>query len=199
LEENFEFEAAKEFVLNKLKRELSEGLIYHSVEHTLDVVEATRLFGEMEGLKNRDISILETAALFHDIGFTEGYLDHEVSSIKIAREALPGFGYSQYDIEVIANLIKATKIPQNPQNHLEEILADSDLNYLGRGDMFIIGQRLHYEWCQNGQEISLREWHKIQLKFLKCHRYFTKSAIKLREAGKQENIRELENLLRVEN
>ncbi len=28
-------------------------------------------------------------------------------------------------IEVIANSIKATEIPQNPQNHLEEILADS--------------------------------------------------------------------------
>lgn len=190
-----DFEAAKKFVLNKLKRELSEDLIYHSVEHTLDVVEATRVFGEMEGLKNRDIRILETAALFHDIGFTESYQKHEASSIKIAREVLPRFGYSQDDIEVIASSIKATEIPQNPQNHLEEILADSDLNYLGRDDMFVIGQRLHYEWGKNGQEISLQEWHKIQIKFLKQHRYFTKSAISLREAKKQENLRELEKSL----
>lgn len=199
MEEYFDFEAAKKFALNKLKNELSDSLSYHCVEHTLDVVAATRLFGELEGLTNRDIRVLETAALFHDMGFVETYLNHEAISIQIAREALPAFGYSQDDIEVIANLIKATELPQNPQNLLEEILADSDLNYLGRNDMLTIGQRLRSEWEKNGHETTLKEWQALELKFLKQHRYFTRSAIKLREDQKQENIQTLEKLLGVEN
>jgi uncharacterized protein len=92
-------------------------------------------------------------------------------------------------------MIRATKIPQNPQNHLDKILDDADLDYIGRDDMFVISQRLQYEWSRYGKLNSLRDWNEIQIDFLKNHHYFTKSAIKLREAKKQENIRELELLL----
>lgn len=192
-----DFDAVKQFVLEKLGKELSKYLTYHSVEHTLDVMIAARRLGEMEGLSNEQIRLVETAALFHDIGFTETYDGHEDISIQIAREVLPGFGYSQEDIETIISLILATEIPQNPQNHLEEILADADLDYIGRDDMFLIGQRLQYEWYRHGIIKTLREWHEKQMDFLKKHRYFTKSAHKLREPKKQENIRELEELLNI--
>jgi exopolyphosphatase/pppGpp-phosphohydrolase len=192
-----DFDAAKQFVLEKLEKELSKDLTYHSVGHTLDVMIAARRLGEMEGLPNEQVCLVETAALFHDIGFTETYDGHEDVSIQIVREVLPGFGYSQEDIETIINLIVATEIPQNPQNHLEEILADADLDYIGRDDMFLIGQRLQFEWYRHGIIKTLREWHEKQIDFLKNHRYFTKSAHKLREPKKQENIRELEELLNI--
>ena len=191
--------AAKQFVLKKLRRELSEDLIYHSVEHTLDVMEAVRRLGEMEGLQNVQIILLETAALFHDLGFTEIYDGHEEVSVRFAREALPRFGYSQADIEVIVGMIRATKLPQNPQNHLEEVLADADLDYIGREDMFIIGQRLYNEWIRYGKIDSLREWNEKQMSFLKAHYYFTRSANTLRKGRKQENIRELEKALHTPN
>jgi predicted metal-dependent HD superfamily phosphohydrolase len=187
--------AAKQFVLEKLGRGLNKDLTYHSIEHTLDVTDAARKLGEMEGLPDRQICLIETAALFHDIGFTKVYDGHEKISVQIARETLPGFGYSQEDIETIAHLIMATEIPQNPQNHMEEILADADLDYIGRDDMFLIGQRLQYEWCLHDKINTLREWHEKQMEFLKKHQYFTKSAQKLREAKKQKNILELEELL----
>ena len=187
--------AAKQFALDKLNSELDKDLIYHSVEHTLDVVSAARLLGTMEGLFSRDIALLETAAMYHDIGFTETYEGHEEHSIKIARKALPKFGYSQDHIQIITGAIHATKLPQRPQNLMESVLADSDLDYLGREDMFVIGQRLHYEWSRQGRKMSLVEWHETQIRFLQKHRYFTKSALRLREARKQKNIRELENLL----
>lgn len=191
---NVDIVAAKQFVLEKLSKGLSKDLTYHSVEHTLDVMIAARRLGEMEGLPNEQICLIETAALFHDIGFTKVYDGHEKISVQIARETLPEFGYSQEDIETITHLILATEIPQNPQNHMEEILADADLDYIGRDDMFLIGQRLQFEWCRHGKIKTLREWHEKQMKFLKKHQYFTKSAQKLREAKKQKNIQELEEL-----
>ncbi len=194
-----DFEAAKQFVLMKLGEELSEDLIYHSVEHTLDVIEAVRRLGEMEGLQEAQIGLLETAALFHDVGFTKVYDGHEEVSMQIAREVLPQFGYPQADIEAIVDLIRTTVLPQTPQNHLDEILADADLDYIGRDDMFIIGQRLYDEWSRHGKIDSPREWNEKQMKFLKGHRFFTRSAKKLREVKKQENIRELEKILHTTN
>jgi uncharacterized protein len=188
-------DAAKLFVLKKLKRELSKDLTYHSVEHTQDVMQAARRLGEMEGLQSVQIDLLETAALMHDTGFTKIYDGHEEVSMQIAEEVLPQFEYSQSDIELIVDLIKTTELPQNPLNHMQEILADSDLDYIGRDDMFIIGQYLCDEWSRYGKIYSLREWNEQQIKFLKGHRFFTKSANKLREAKKQENIRKLEMLL----
>jgi len=190
-----EFQNAKQFALDKLKGELSEDLIYHSVEHTLDVVKAAKVLGEMEGLQNSDMLLLEIAALYHDIGFIESYEDHEDYSIKITREVLPNFGFSKEEIEIITSAIHATKIPQSPLNHIGEVLADSDLDNLGREDVFVIGQRIHSELSRYGRTLTLIEWYEEQMSFFKKHRYFTKSAIKIREAKKQENIRKLENTL----
>lgn len=189
------FQNAKQFALEKLKGELSENLVYHSVEHTLDVVKAAKALGEMEGLQNSDMLLLEIAALYHDIGFIESYEDHEDHSIKIAREVLPNFGFSKEEIEIITSAIQATKIPQKPLNRIGEVLADSDLDNLGREDVFVIGQRIHSELSRYGRTLTLIEWYEEQMSFFKTHRYFTKSALKIREAKKQENIRELENFL----
>ena len=150
---------------------------------------------EMEGVNGMDVNLIKTAALFHDIGFVETYDGHEKVSIEFAKDILPGYGYSEKDISQIAGMIKSTEIPQSPNNHLEMILADADLDYIGRDDIFIIGQRLQYEWKIIGKISTLREWHEKQLEFLKTHQYFTQSAKKLRNKQKLKNIHELEMLL----
>ena len=190
-----DFEAVKQYVLERLKNELNRDLTYHSVEHTIDVMESAERLAKLEGMKNGEISLLKTAALMHDMGFLKVYDGHEEVSIAFAGELLPQFGYSGKEIDIIQNLIRATRIPQKPLTHLEEILADSDLDYIGRDDLFLIGQRLHYEWLKYGKVSSLREWHEKQLAFLKKHHFFTPSAKKLRENKKQQNIKEIEFLL----
>lgn len=190
-----DFESLKDYILDRLRKELDENLAYHSVGHTKDVMRAAVDYAEMEGVNGRELCLLKTAALFHDIGFTKVYKGHEDASIDIAKEVLPNYGYSDKDINTIAGMINATKIPQSPTNHLEEIMADADLDYIGRDDLFMIGQKLQYEWKKVGIISTVREWHEKQLAFLKNHNYFTRSAQKLREEKKQENIRELEELL----
>jgi HD superfamily phosphodiesterase len=190
-----DFEGAKKYTLERLRNELNDKLHYHSVEHTLDVLDSVTRLAEMENVNGHDQVLLKTAALFHDLGFVETYDGHEDASIRIATKVLPEYGYSPEDIKVIDGLIRSTEIPQSPQNHLEEIMADADLDYLGRDDLYLIGQRLQYEWQLHGIVSSLREWHEKQLKFLKVHNYFTESAKKLRDKRKQENIKELETLM----
>jgi putative nucleotidyltransferase with HDIG domain len=190
-----DFEGVKDFVITKLRRELSSKLYYHSVEHTLDVIDAAERLADLENVNGHDKLLLKTGALFHDLGFCETYDGHEEASIRLANDNLPRFGYSEADINVISGLIKCTEIPQNPKTHLEEIMADADLDYLGRDDIFLTGQKLQLEWKLRGKISTLREWHEAQLRFIRNHHYFTSTAKKLREAGKQANIVQLEYLL----
>lgn len=190
-----DFEGVKEFVVKKLSQELSKRLHYHSLEHTLDVEEAVERLAVLEQVNGHELILLKTGALFHDLGFCETYDGHEDASIKIAREKLPGFGYSESDVGVVAGLIKCTELPQTPKNHLEQIMADADLDYLGRDDLFLTGQKLQYEWKLRGKISTLREWHELQFKFIKKHKYFTESARKLRDHGKLDNLKQLKTLL----
>jgi predicted metal-dependent HD superfamily phosphohydrolase len=192
-----EFEALKKHVLGQLEEKLDKDLTYHCLDHTLDVLDSAVRIANWEGLNGHDLCLVKSAALFHDIGFLETYNDHESASIKKAREILPKFGCTEDDMKKIEGMINSTRLPQTANNILEKIMADADLDYLGRDDFFLIGQRLQYEWKMLGKITTLREFHEIQYGFLKNHEYFTESAKKMRENKKQENIKDIEDLLSI--
>jgi uncharacterized protein len=188
-------QAAKEFILNKLKTELKQDLYYHCLNHTLDVYESAKKLAALENISDTDLVLLETAALFHDTGFLAGYADHEEQSVKVTKKILPGFGYSESDIEVICRMILSTRLPQQPVTLLEKILCDADLDYLGRDDFFMIANKLLCEWNENGIPITLKKWYNVQVNFLMNNHYFTKSAISLRKEKKRENLSQILELL----
>jgi uncharacterized protein len=190
-----DFAAAKEFILNKLKKELKPGLFYHCYNHTIDVYESAMKLAKLENIDDNDLSLLLTAALFHDTGFLTGYKEHEEQSVIVTRKILPEFGYSQNEIDIITRMIQATKLPQNPKNILEKVLCDADLDYLGRDDFFMIANKLLCEWNLNGIPTSLKKWYCIQVDFLSNNEYFTKSAISLRKEKKKENLSQILELL----
>lgn len=183
-----QFKPAGEFILKKLSKELPKHLSYHSVAHIEDVYEAAQYLGKEEGISEDDMKLLLTAAWYHDSGFLKGAKDHEEESCRIARENLPKFDYQPEEIEKICGMIMATKIPQTPKNHLEEILADADLDYLGRDDFFSIGEKLFNELSIFGVLSTEDEWNRLQIRFLESHHYFTKTAIKLRKEKKEAHL-----------
>ncbi|MFC3811782.1 HD domain-containing protein [Lacihabitans lacunae] len=182
----------RNFVEEKLKNNLSHNLKYHGFHHTLDVVKMSLSIAKSEGIiEQKELNILEAAAWFHDIGFISTFIGHEEESCKIAEENLPKFGFSKSDITRIKNLIMATKIPQNPKNKLEEILADADLDYLGREDYDKISETLFYELQERLIVKDLNDWRKTQIKFLKSHKYWTKTSINNRAPKKAEKLQAL--------
>jgi uncharacterized protein len=178
----------KSIIIKRLKEELPQHLSYHSVNHVKDVIKSVEMIAKAENIDKKTIVLLKTAALFHDTGFLFGAKDHEEKSCDIAQSYLLDFGYNQGEIDQIKGMIMATKIPQSPKNKLEEILADADLDYLGRDDFFTIGDKLFDELSMFGIVNSVRDWNLLQEKFLQSHHYFTKTAIELRNTKKQENL-----------
>jgi hypothetical protein len=190
-----QFTDIQEIILDKLERELPEYLYYHNVKHTVDVVTEVELIGWAENCSDEEILLLKTAGLFHDVGHTVAYDNHEFHGTVIAREMLPKFNYSPEEIEKICSIIMSTKLPPRPTNLLENIICDSDLDYLGRSDFIPVSNTLYEELKAQNKMGSLNDWNKIQVKFISGHQYFTSTARSLREVNKQQQIERIQSLI----
>jgi len=192
-----DFAGAWQYALRRLEKETSPRLTYHSVAHTRDdVVPAAARLAALENVAGEELNLLLTAAWYHDLGFVKNSAaDHEAVAVRIAAQVLPRYGLSPGQIRVIKGLIMVTHIPQSPATRLEQILADADLDSLGRDDFWSLNQALRAERATLGKSTTDESWYSSQLAFLQAHNYFTASATKLRAAGKQRNIEGMIKLL----
>ena len=191
-----DFETMRASIINRLRSLLPEDIIYHDVPHTLNVEKAVIRYGKLEGVNADDMLLLCTAALYHDAGFIMQYDKNEDFGIAMARSSLGKFGYTPDQIEVISDIIGATRISVEPKTLLEEIMCDADHDYLGRPDYHVIAKKLRKEMAQFGKEFSEEEWIIYQLDFLQNHhRYYTETAQNIRAYGKSVRIADLQKKL----
>jgi len=183
------FEEVRNYLLNKLENELPASLNYHNIQHTRDVLSACEMLAAEENIhSDTELTLLKTAAVFHDAGFLSIYTGHEEESCKLALSILPDFGYSPESLEEICRMIRATKIPQEPHDKLSRILCDADLYYLGTNNYQEKAENLFLEMMTAGIVKSRMEWTERQIHFLEEHRYFTQSAIDKLSAGQHQNL-----------
>lgn len=191
-----DFDGAKRYALEKLEIELPPVLLYHSIQHTRDdVVPNVERLSAIEGIHGDSLLLVVTAAFYHDIGYIQRPEEHEMIGAQIAIQVLPQFGYNTEQISTISGIIMATRYPQTPHNLLEEIMADADLDILGREDFIHRNADLRREWSALSTPVSDEVWYSSQLEFLRSHQYFTAAAKTLREAGKRQNIQTMMELL----
>lgn len=191
-----QFEDIQRKVLDFLQEKLPKHLHYHNYAHTIDVTNQAELIGIGEGISDEDLLLLKTAALFHDTGHVIQSPNHEFYSTEIAKEWLPKYGYLPDQIETICEIIMATQLPPTPKTLLQEIICDSDLDYLGRVD-FIPGSNLLFEELKAiGVLDDINEWNKLQVKFLSAHQFFTATSQRLREVNKQKQIERISSLIK---
>jgi len=190
-----DFKGAKAYIIEKLTNELNPDLKYHSIAHTIDVYHAATNLAKMEQVSEKDLLLVQTAALYHDAGLLIKYREHEQISCSFVKESLPLYGYKKCDIKTICQMILATRIPQEPHTLLDKILCDADLDYMGRDDFFMNAMRLKHEWMDYGIITSLKQWYLIQIDFLQKHSYFTNSAIKLRQEKKLIHLSQIKEMM----
>ncbi len=190
------YHAAKAFILDELENGLADDLYYHGVHHTLDVLKVSEELCLLEKVDPYETMLVKTAALFHDSGFLMGNKMHEAQGCRLAQVYLPTYGYTDKEIDIICGMIMATKIPQSPQNYLESILCDADLDYLGRSDFYKIGRTLFEELKAYDVLHSEEAWNRLQVSFLKNHRFFTQTTLHRRGAGKARHLAALEEIVR---
>ena len=190
------FARARGYAEKRLEGELSTHLLYHGPAHTREeVVPAAERLAGMEGVHGESLHLLLTAAWFHDLGYVEQAVHHELISARMAVEVLPSFGYTEDQVETVRWAILATALPQSPGNLLEEILVDADMYVLGGENFMQRNHDLRRELAFLGKTFTDEQWYGGQLKFVERHTYFTASARSLRDAPKAQNIVRLSRVL----
>lgn len=191
-----EFDHMRRDLLKLLNSLLPESLRYHDINHTLNVEKSAMQYAKLEGLSDEDALLLNTAVLFHDSGFIICYNQNEEFGAKIAENTLPKYGYTKEQIQVVKNIILATKHNIEPKTLLEKIMCDSDHDYLGRSDYHFIAKNLRLEMETFGISMPDLEWLNYQLEFLENkHNYYTETVDNLRSKGKEIRIEELKKQL----
>ncbi|MDN3668871.1 DUF5706 domain-containing protein [Echinicola jeungdonensis] len=164
---------------------------YHNLNHTLDVVEASKEMAKAYKLIGLDQEVLLAAAWFHDTGcwIRSKLENHEKEGAELAREFLLEEGIEKKFIERVQNCIQSTQMPQSPKNLIEEILCDADLSHLGKPEYFDRSLLLREELVQlKVLDMDELSWLKSNLIFLGKHEYHTEYAQKSWTQGKSKNM-----------
>jgi len=179
------------FVVDLLKRNIPSFYYYHNFAHTLYVADKAIEIGKAEGCTEREIMLVNAAALWHDTGYIGTYAGHEEESARLAAQYLPSYGYSIGEIGKIHGMIMATSVPQSPKNKLEEIVADADLEYLGTSEAAHQADLFYKELNHLDPSLTKEQWDRKQIAFLQSHHYFTAYCKRHKESAKSDYLKSL--------
>jgi predicted metal-dependent HD superfamily phosphohydrolase len=184
------------YIRELFRDELPDGIKYHDSNHTLHpsrgVVAVANKLAIAENISEHDRELLIAAAYFHDTGYIREYDKNEPIAARMAGRILKLIGYKANEIEKIQKMILATDFDRKPKTHVEKILCDADLDNLGREDFFKLDAKLREGRHLRGLDVSDdAKWYKGTLEIIQKHQYHTESQKKLRDKGKQKNIKEL--------
>lgn len=194
--QSVDFDHMRQDVIQRLKANLPDQIVYHDLFHTLNVEKAVLRLAHLEGLSEEETMLVRTAALYHDIGFIYTNEHNELHAVRLMEKILPTFGYHATQIQLIRGLILATSGNIEPQTLLEQIICDADHDYLGRADYYTVAAKLRIELANYGTVLSDYDWVSMQINYLEnTHRFYTVPAISIRERGKQNRIEELKKQL----
>jgi hypothetical protein len=178
-------------IIYKLRLEIGSDILYHDARHTMDVIQSAERIAHAEELDELSILHLKIAALFHDTGYLIDAHNHELKSVELFQNHALGYTLDESSMNTIEELILATRVPQTPQNHLQSILCDADLDYLGRRDFPVLSEFLYLELLCQKRVADRNEWNQMQLQFLNSHCFHTRYASENRVDRKLQNIAEL--------
>lgn len=173
-----------------------ENHYYHHYNHALDVMKRALELWEKENISQEEMELLALWALFHDVWFIVQYDDNENIWASIAKNYLRWFLYDSTKIQIVENIILATKPDYKAQTLLEQIIKDADCDNLWRDDFFEKWEKIKKEIeIIKNIKIKDNDWYHYSINFLKQHKFMTKTEIEERQNKKNENIKKLEEIL----
>lgn len=185
--------AAKVYVTHQFEQRPDPVLVYHNMAHTLQVVQAAEQIAAYYRLTDADQLVVLLAAWFHDVGYVLGArAEHEQAGANAAKEFIREQQLPESVALAVEGCILATRIPQMPNNLLEQIVCDSDLFHLGTKDFSKRNKLLKAEAELAGkQDITGLEWTVSTINFLEAHKYHTAYSQTLLKLQKEENLEKL--------
>lgn len=189
-------DSARSFALDFLINYVDRAYTYHNLPHTLDVFQTVSMLALYENVNKKEMVLLQTAALYHDLGIHINYYNSVEESLKIVKNSLPDFDFRRSEIKAICKIIEEATGEKTNKTKSGQLLCDADYDYLGREDFLNVSGLLRKEWEYIGFKRAYdKDWYLYQKEFLVKHFYHTASSKKLRDEGKKNNIKKLEEII----
>lgn len=186
-------------VLHRLAQRLPAELTYHSIDHTAEVIAYSNLFAKADGINERDLSLLNIAAAFHDIGYLVERSNHEELGAELASALLASLGtFTEAECCLVRDTILDTQVCQHGRwqvhtlrTHLAPYLCDADVSNFGRQSFL---DKLELVRKEVGAKPD-KDFYQSVLNMLEAHSWHSNYAKQHLEAQKQRNRAELKELL----
>lgn len=208
---------AYEYVLSLLKDTKENGYCFHNLDHTLEVYERAIYICNKENINDELSELVKLWALFHDTGFLYQYDNNEpmarnllekfskkkdwgfqerLNFSPLVNDFLMYYNYPHDKLEIVNNLILATMPYLKPNNILESIIKDSDMDNVWREDFFekwsLIRQELkNIKWI----EYTDLQWAKNVYSLMRNFQYWTTTQINERWKKYWENMETLKIMI----
>lgn len=187
------FNNAEIYVAGLFTNADTSRLVYHLYDHTRKVVDFSSEIATHYNLIDTDQFVVRVAALFHDTGYLFADPDvHEEKSVEIMKAFMQSTGSNENVIGSIEDCIMATKLPSNPTNLLQQILADADSYNLGTKEFRHANEQSYKEQTNRHGFISRQDWIKKTIEFLDGHKYFTNYCKEKLQDRKEKNSTKLQ-------
>lgn len=186
------YKKVEEYVSNLFAQSHDERLIYHNLQHTQRVVSRAKEIACHYNLIESDMLIVQVAAWFHDTGYLSAEpAVHEEKSAELMKDFMKDFPEEEDLVKRIEECIMATKATVKPMNLLQQIMVDADTYNLGTKEFNTTNYQVYKEHTARNGEMSMRDWNRQALKFLKNHQYYTSYCKELLTETKKKNIKKI--------
>lgn len=183
-----------EYVRSFFQTNCGNDYVYHNFSHTQYVARAAAQIGNHFQLSKSDFFIVTAAAWFHDTGYFVNCEQHEIEGTVLAENFLKEKGIPEDFILKVKNCILATRLPQKPNNLLEEIVCDADLFHLGTNKFSKTNKQMRKEFeARKGEKISKADWRDSTIRLLESHEYHTDYCRLLLSDKKNKNLKDLKD------
>ena len=148
-------------IKNKVK-EIYESLSVNKYPHVKRVLAFAIKIAKDQGLKGKDLELIEIIALLHDVGYKKqfevgGKDKHEIYSVEVCREFLENTNFSKEEKEEICETIKTHGEFESCKTQFQKILFDADkLDKTSIGEIIRKSIIMHEGFKMNDQEIFER-------------------------------------------
>jgi HD superfamily phosphodiesterase len=187
------YKQVEKYVIELFETNPKPKLIFHSFEHTRNIVKRTEEIAAHYKLSEKEMLAVYIAAWFHDTGhlFT-GPENHEEKSVELMRSFMQTHMADEELIKIISDCIIATKRNIEPSTLLQQIVCDADTYHLGTKDFKKTNKQVRREVAHDSKDpMTKNEWDLHTLDFLEKHKYYTSYCKELLDKGKQANIEKL--------
>jgi len=185
------YKQVRDHVTNLFEANKKPKLIFHSLEHTLEIVKRAEEIAGHYKLSEKEMMAVYIAAWFHDTGHLFTTPDvHEEKSVELMKSFMQANFPDPELIALIEGCILATKRSVAPVTLLQQIVCDADTYHLGTKDFKKTNKQVRKE-ATIDNTMSKTEFDLQTLDFMDKHQYYTSYCIELLNKGKKENIERL--------